>query len=37
MNTAASNDPRIQNVRVTEDEIVAHLVDGRIISVPLAW
>ncbi len=37
MNTAASNGPRIQNVRVTDDEIIAHLVDGRVISVPLAW
>ncbi len=37
MNTAASNDPRIQDVRVTDDEIVATLADGRIISVPLAW
>ena len=37
MNTAASNDPRIQDVRVTEDEIIAHLADGRVISVPLAW
>ncbi len=37
MSTAASGDPRIQEVRVTEDEIIAHLVDGRVISVPLAW
>lgn len=37
MNTAASSDPRIQEVRVTEDEVIAHLVDGRVISVPLAW
>ena len=37
MNTAASSDPRIQGVRVTEDEIIASLVDGRVISVPLAW
>jgi len=37
MNTAASGDPRIQEVRVTKDEIIAHLVDGRVISVPLAW
>jgi len=37
MNTAASGDPRIQGARVTEDEIIAHLVDGRVISVPLAW
>lgn len=37
MNTVASNDSRIQEVRVTEDEIVVHLVDGRVVSVPLAW
>jgi hypothetical protein len=37
MNTASSNDPRIQTVRVTDDEIIAHLADGRVISVPLAW
>src|SRR5438093_4426073 len=37
MNTAGSNDPRIQTVRVTDDEIIAHLADGRVISVPLAW
>src|SRR5436190_21236278 len=37
MNTAASGDPRIEQVRVTEDEIIAQLVDGRVISVPLAW
>jgi hypothetical protein len=37
MNTAASSDPRIQDVRVTEDEIIAYLADGRVISVPLAW
>ena len=32
-----SGDPRIQNVRVTKDEITAHLADGRVISVPVAW
>ncbi|HLC41374.1 MAG TPA: DUF2442 domain-containing protein [Methylomirabilota bacterium] len=37
MTTAARTDPRIQEVRVTEDEIIAHLVDGRVVSVPLAW
>src|SRR5436309_4929795 len=37
MNTAVNSDLRIQDVRVTEDEIIAHLVDGRVISVPLAW
>ncbi len=37
MNTVASGDPRIEDVHVTEDEIVARLADGRVISVPLAW
>ncbi len=37
MSTAASNSPRIQNVRITRNEIIAHLTDGRAISVPLAW
>jgi hypothetical protein len=37
MNTAVNTDPRIQHVRVTDDEIIARLVDGRVISVPLAW
>ena len=37
MNTAANTEPRIEHVRVTEDEIIARLADGRVISVPLAW
>lgn len=37
MNIAASNEPRILSLEVTEDAIVAQLVDGRIISVPLVW
>ncbi|BBL69536.1 DUF2442 domain-containing protein [Methylogaea oryzae] len=38
MNTAVNAiEPRLLNVQVTEDEIVARLVDGRTISVPLAW
>lgn len=37
MNTAACSDPRIQEVRVTEDEIIAHPADGRVIGVSLAW
>ena|SRR5437867_6649265 len=37
MNIVASSEPLVQNVRVTEDEIIAHLSDGRVISVPLAW
>jgi hypothetical protein len=28
---------RIESVTVTDDTISAHLVDGRTISVPLAW
>ena len=35
MSIAASNDPRIMTVEVTEDLIVAHLEDGRTVSVPL--
>jgi hypothetical protein len=30
-------EPRIQDAQVTEDEIIARLADGRVISVPLAW
>ena len=30
-------EPRLSDIQITEDEIVAHLVDGRTISVPLAW
>ena len=37
MSTVAGTEPRIQHVRVTGDEIIAHLADGRVISVPLAW
>jgi Protein of unknown function (DUF2442) len=37
MNIAANVDARIQTVSVTEDSITAQLVDGRTISVPLAW
>jgi Protein of unknown function (DUF2442) len=37
MNTAASSEPRIVTLEVTEDAIVAQLTDGRTISVPLAW
>ncbi len=37
MSTAATNEPRISLINVTDDEIIATLVDGRRISVPLAW
>jgi len=38
MSTAVKlQEARIKTIRVTEDTITAQLVDGRIISVPLAW
>jgi Protein of unknown function (DUF2442) len=37
MSTAASVESRIANVEVTDEAIIAKLVDGRVISVPLAW
>ena len=38
MNTVASfAEPRLLKVQITDDEIIAHLVDGRTISVPLVW
>jgi len=38
MNTAMIHpEPRLKAFRVTEDEIIASLVDGRTISVPLVW
>lgn len=30
-------EPRIADLRVTDSEITAFLVDGRTVSVPLAW
>ena len=37
MNIVESSEPRIRDVKVTSDAIVAYLVDGRVLSVPLAW
>ena len=37
MSTAVRTDPCIQEARVTEDEIIVYLADGRVVSVPLAW
>ena len=38
MSTAANSvEPRVMSIEVTDDEILAHLVDGRTISVPLVW
>ena len=36
MSTVAMPEPRIKKVQVTDDLIIADLVDGRTISVPLA-
>ena len=37
MSTAILTEPRIASVKVTDEAIVAHLADGRIVSVPLQW
>ena len=37
MSTVVSTEPRIKRVSVNEETISAELVDGRSISVPLAW
>ena len=38
MSTAVSlQEVRVKDVEVTDDLIIAYLIDGRVISVPLAW
>jgi hypothetical protein len=37
MSTAALTEARIVSVEVTDQTIVAHLADGRVVSVPLKW
>ena len=37
MSIAANVDARVKHVAVTDDLITFHLIDGRIVSVPLAW
>ena len=37
MSTAVSTETRIARVDVSDETITAHLADGRVISVPLAW
>ncbi len=38
MSTSANNaGERVKDVRFTEDALIVDLVDGRSISVPLAW
>ena len=37
MSTAVITESRIGRVEVTDETITAHLTDGRVISLPLAW
>jgi len=37
MNIVVSDSPRITDIQITDEAIVAQLADGRVISVPLAW
>ena len=37
MSIAVNTDARVKEVSVTDDLITFHLIDGRVISVPLAW
>jgi hypothetical protein len=37
MSTVVSAEASIARVEVSDDTITAHLADGRVISVPLAW
>ena len=37
MSTAVRSEPRIKSVEVSNKAIVAHLRDGRVLSVPLEW
>jgi len=37
MSTAISIEPRVKAVSVADDRITFELIDGRTISVPLAW
>jgi hypothetical protein len=37
MSTAVSVESRIASVDVSDETITARLIDGRVISVPLAW
>ena len=37
MNTVSNIEPRIKAIEITDDLIIADLLDGRTISIPLAW
>ena len=34
---AVETNPRAVDIAITDDELIAHLADGRTVSVPLAW
>ena len=34
---AVETNPRAVEISLTADELIAHLADGRTVSVPLAW
>ncbi len=37
MSTVVNIEPRIKNIKISDESITAYLEDGRIISVPLTW
>lgn len=37
MPTAVDNEPRLSAIEVTDRTIVAHMADGRVVSIPLEW
>jgi hypothetical protein len=37
MSIVMNIEPRIKDIRVTDETITAYLVDGRVVSVPLIW
>jgi hypothetical protein len=37
MSIALKADTRVARVAVTDDLITFHLMDGRVVSIPLAW
>ena len=37
MNIAVSAEPRISDVSISDDSMIAFLKDGRTVSVPLSW
>ena len=37
MSTVMTTEPRIREISVSDEMIIAYLVDGRTISVPLSW